>query len=106
MKRTKPTIVDLSTDVPEGLLRRAEAKRLSDDDCEKLKVLKVLAESYVHLLDLLKDKNVWSCCWCCPWVWPRYVWNRLSMFPRARVRKSGWLFACAGGAYARTATSI
>ncbi len=33
MKRTKPTIVELITDVLKGLLRRAEAKRLNDDDC-------------------------------------------------------------------------
>ncbi len=42
MKRTKPTIVELITDVLKGLLRRAEAKRLNDDcpECSRGTVYK------------------------------------------------------------------
>ena len=54
MKQTKTTITELDMDDLEDILRRVEAKQLNDDDCEKIKVL---AESYVHLLDLLKDKK-------------------------------------------------
>lgn len=54
MKQTKPIIIELNMDDLENILLRVEAKQLNDDDCEKIRVL---AESYVHLLDLLKDKK-------------------------------------------------
>jgi transposase len=54
MMRTKPTILELGMDKLQDILRRAEAKQFNDEDYE---TIKVLAESYVHLTDLLKDKN-------------------------------------------------
>jgi hypothetical protein len=54
MMRTKPTIIELKMDKLQDILRRAETKQFEDEDYE---TIKVLAESYVHLTDLLKDKN-------------------------------------------------
>ena len=55
--RTKPTILELGMDKLQDILRRAEAKQLSDEDYE---ITKALFKSYVHLTDLLKDKNTSS----------------------------------------------
>ncbi|MBN2291979.1 MAG: transposase [Pirellulales bacterium] len=55
MMPKEPTIIELNMSELEELLRRVEAKQLEDGDHDKLKTL---AESYVHLLGLLKDKNV------------------------------------------------
>jgi len=54
MMRTKPTILELKMDKLQDILQRAEAKQFEDEDYE---TIKVLAESYVHLTDLLKNKN-------------------------------------------------
>jgi len=54
MMLAQPTIFELKMDKLQDILRRAEAKRFEDEDYE---TIKVLAESYVHLTDLLKDKN-------------------------------------------------
>jgi len=51
---TKPTILELQMDELEAILRRAEAKQLNDEDYE---IIQALFKSYVHLTDLLKDKN-------------------------------------------------
>ena len=51
----EPTIIELNMSELEELLRRVEVKQLEDGDSDKIKTL---AESYVHLLELLKDKNV------------------------------------------------
>ncbi len=51
---TKPTILELTMDELEDILRRAEAKQLNDEDYE---IIRALFKSYVHLTDLLKDKN-------------------------------------------------
>ena len=102
MKRTKPTIVELSTDVLKGLLRHAKAKHLNDGDCEKLKVLGRVVraparsaqrqERLVLLLVLplgLATLHVES----------------IIDVPSGHGPQDRWFFACAGGAYARTATS-
>ena len=54
MTQTKPTIIELDMDKVEEILRRVEAKELHADDYE---TIKALAQSYVHLTELLKDKN-------------------------------------------------
>jgi transposase len=54
MVRTKSTIIELDMDTVEEILRRVEAKELRADDYE---TIKTLAQSYVHLTELLKDKN-------------------------------------------------
>ncbi len=54
MTRTKPTIIELDMDKVEEILRRVEAKELQADDYG---AIKALAQSYVHLTELLKDKN-------------------------------------------------
>jgi transposase len=54
MMPTKPTILELDMDELKEILRRAEAKQFSDEDYE---ITRTLVLSYVHLLDLLKDKN-------------------------------------------------
>ncbi len=55
MMRTKPTIHELDMDELQDIVRHAEAKQFNDKDYE---TVKVLAESYVHLADLLQDKNI------------------------------------------------
>ena len=57
MTQTKPTIIELDMDKVEEILRRVEAKELQADDYE---TIKALAQSYVHLTELLKDKNTTS----------------------------------------------
>jgi hypothetical protein len=54
MMGTKPTIFELEMDELEAILRRAEAKQLNDEDYE---IIRALFQSYVHLTELLKDKN-------------------------------------------------
>jgi transposase len=54
MTQTKPTIIELNMDKVEEILRRVEAKELHADDYE---AIRALAHSYVHLTELLKDKN-------------------------------------------------
>jgi transposase len=51
---TKATIIELDMDKLEDVLRRAETNELSEDDCATIRTLFV---SYVHLLDLLKNKK-------------------------------------------------
>ena len=51
---TKPTIVELDMNKLEDVLRRAETNELTDEDCATIRTLFV---SYVHLLDLLKNKK-------------------------------------------------
>ena len=50
-----PTIIELGMDELKEILRRAEAKQFSDKDYE---TTKTVFQSYVHLLDLLKGKNI------------------------------------------------
>ena len=54
MMPAQATIFELKMDKLQDILRRAEAKHFEDEDYE---TIKVLAESYVHLTDRLKDKN-------------------------------------------------
>jgi transposase len=54
MTQTKPTIIELDMDKVEEILRRVEAKELHADDYE---AIRALAQSYVHLTELLKNKN-------------------------------------------------
>jgi transposase len=51
---TKPTIIELDMDKLEDVLRRAETNELTEDDCA---TIRTLFASYVHLLDLLKNKK-------------------------------------------------
>jgi transposase len=54
MMSAKPTIIELDMDELRDILQRAEAKQFRDEDYE---TARTVVESYVHLLDLLKDKN-------------------------------------------------
>lgn len=51
---TQPTIVELDMDKLDEFLGRAEAKQLLDEDYA---IIKTLSHSYIHLIELLKDKN-------------------------------------------------
>jgi len=51
---TKPTILELTMDELEDVLRRVEAKQLGDEDCDTIRAVFL---SYVHLTELLKDKK-------------------------------------------------
>jgi transposase len=51
---TKSTIVELDMNKLEDVLRRAETNELTDEDCATIRTLFV---SYVHLLELLKNKK-------------------------------------------------
>jgi len=51
---TKPTIIEMDMGKLEDILRRVEANELTEDDCA---TIRTLCESYVHLLELLKNKN-------------------------------------------------
>lgn len=51
---TKPTIIELDMDKLEDTLRRAETNELTEDDCA---TLRTLFKSYVHLMELLQNKN-------------------------------------------------
>jgi len=50
-----PTTIELGMDELEEILRRAEARQFSDSDYD---TAKTVLQSYVHLLDLLKGKNI------------------------------------------------
>ena len=54
MKQTKPTIIELDMNKLEDVLRRADANELNAEDCE---TIRALFQSYVHLTELLKNKN-------------------------------------------------
>lgn len=51
----EPTIIELDMDELKEILRRAEAKQFSDQDYE---TTRTVIQSYVHLLDLLKGKDI------------------------------------------------
>jgi transposase len=55
MKRMEPQIIELDAEALHDMVRRAEAKQFQDEDYE---TVKVLAQSYVYLTDLLKEKNL------------------------------------------------
>jgi hypothetical protein len=55
MMSKEPTIIELAMDELREILRRAEARQFSDQDYD---TTKTVFESYVHLVSLLKDKNV------------------------------------------------
>jgi len=55
MMSKEPTIIELGMDELKDILRRAEAKQFSDKDYE---TTRTVVQSYVHLLDLLKGKNI------------------------------------------------
>ena len=54
MKQTKPTITELDMDNLEDVLRRVDANELKAEDG---KAIRALAQSYIHLTQLLQDKN-------------------------------------------------
>jgi transposase len=54
MGRPKPKIVEMDTNDLEEILRRVETKRATTEDYESIRTL---SHSYVHLIELLKDKN-------------------------------------------------
>ncbi len=54
MKRTKPKVIELDTNELEEILERVEVNRATAEDHE---TIRTLSQSYVHLLELLKDKN-------------------------------------------------
>jgi len=55
MMSQEPTIIELEMDELQDIVRHAEAKQFNDQDYE---TTKVLAESYVELITLLKSKDV------------------------------------------------
>jgi len=54
MMGTKPTILEVTVDQLEDLLRRLDTGELGPEDGE---TIRALFHSYVHLVELLKDKN-------------------------------------------------
>jgi transposase len=54
MVPTKPTTIEIDVQKLEDVLRRVEANELTEDDCQ---TIRTLLASYVHLTELLKDKN-------------------------------------------------
>jgi hypothetical protein len=54
MVQAKPTIVELDMNELEEILRRLEAKELDAEDCE---TIKTVMTAYVHLLQVLGDKD-------------------------------------------------
>ena len=54
MGRPKPKIVEMGTNDLEEILRRVETKQATAEDYE---AIRTLSQSYVHLIELLKDKN-------------------------------------------------
>ena len=54
MKQTKPTIIELDMDHLEDVLRRVDANELKAEDG---KAIRALIQSYIHLTQLLQDKN-------------------------------------------------
>lgn len=55
MMSKEPTIIEIEMKELEDILRRAEAKQFNDEDYE---TTRTVFRSYVHLLDLLKSKNM------------------------------------------------
>jgi len=55
MQQANLTIIELAMDELEAILRRAEARRFTDKDYE---TTRAVFQSYVHLLDLLKDEKI------------------------------------------------
>ena len=53
MVPTKPTI-EIDMQKLDDVLRRVEANELTEDDCQ---TIRTLVASYVHLTELLRDKN-------------------------------------------------
>jgi transposase len=54
MLPTKPTTIEIDVQKLDDVLRRVEANELTEDDCQ---TIRTLLASYVHLTELLKDKN-------------------------------------------------
>jgi transposase len=54
MVPTKPTTIEIDVQKLDDVLRRVEANELTEDDCQ---TIRTLLASYVHLTELLKDKN-------------------------------------------------
>ena len=54
MVPTKPTTIEIDVQKLDDVLRRVEANELTADDCQ---TIRTLLASYVHLTELLKDKN-------------------------------------------------
>jgi transposase len=54
MKQTKPILIELDMDRLEDILRRIDAGELQAEDG---KAIRALAQSYIHLTQLLQDKN-------------------------------------------------
>jgi len=54
MKQTKPILIELDMDRLGDILRRIDAGELQAEDG---KAIRALAQSYIHLTQLLQDKN-------------------------------------------------
>lgn len=54
MMAAKPTIIELDMNKLEDVLRRVESNELRAEDCQ---TIRTLFQSYVHLTELLKNKN-------------------------------------------------
>jgi transposase len=54
MTRTVPTTIEIDMQKLDDVLRRVAANELTEDDCQ---TIRTLFASYVHLTELLKDKN-------------------------------------------------
>jgi hypothetical protein len=54
MVSTKPTTIEIGVQKLEEILRHVEANELTEEDCQ---TIRTLLASYVHLTELLKDKN-------------------------------------------------
>jgi transposase len=54
MVSTKPATIEIDVQKLDDVLRRVEANKLTEDDC---RTIRTLFASYVHLTELLKDKN-------------------------------------------------
>jgi len=54
MVSTKPATIEIDMQKLDDVLRRGEANKLTGDDCQ---TIRTLFASYVHLTELLKDKN-------------------------------------------------
>ena len=54
MVSTKPTTIEIDMQKLDDVLRRVEANELTEEDCQ---TIRTLFASYVHLTELLKDKN-------------------------------------------------
>ena len=54
MAPTVPATIEIDMRKLDDVLRRVEANQLTEDDCQ---TIRTLFASYVHLTELLKDKN-------------------------------------------------